>query len=48
MAKSNILKFRNHESDCEQQKSYSRKPKHFTKKQHCMSLYYDESDMGEW
>ena len=48
MEKGNIRKFRNHESGCEQQKLYSKKAKHFTKKQHCMSLGYDESDIRGW
>lgn len=48
MAKGNIRKFRNHESGYEQQRVYSKKAKHFTKKQHCMNLCYDETDWNDW
>ena len=41
MAKGNIRKFRNHESGREQQKEYSKKPKHFTKKAHYVQLSGD-------
>lgn len=46
MAKGNIKKFRNHESGCEKQKVYSKKPKHFTKKQHCIHLDDEMNEFG--
>ena len=48
MAKGSIRKFRNNESGCEQQKVYSKKARHFTKKQHCMNLGYEEQEWDSW